>query len=209
MTAKAVGLVHEGLVFDRRAKILARWFASLLPKGVSVLDVGCGDGQVAALMQRLRPDVIVRGVDVLPRTQTCIHIEIFDGTHVPFGDGSFDFVLLSDVLHHTADPKAMQEEACRVASQGLLIKDHYVKGVLARWRLRFMDWVGNARFGVALPYNYWNESQWATAWRELGLEPERLVTSLGLYPTPANWVFGAGLHFIALLKLAPPSRVSP
>ena len=75
---------------------------------------------------------------------------------------------------------------------------------MAYWRLRFMDWVGNARFGVALPYNYLTEQQWQHAWRELGLEPDRLLTELGLYPAPANWIFGARLHFIALLKKVEP-----
>jgi hypothetical protein len=63
-----------------------------------------------------------------------------------------------------------------------------------------MDWVGNARFGVALPYNYWTRQQWNTAWQQIGLQPEQLVTDLGLYPKPADWVFGAQLHFIALLR---------
>ena len=59
-----------------------------------------------------------------------------------------------------------------------------------------MDWVGNARFGVALPYNYWTERQWHAAWREVGLRPERLLTRLGLYPKAANWIFGveASVH---------------
>jgi hypothetical protein len=52
---------------------------------------------------------------------------------------------------------------------------------------------------VALPYNYWSEKQWQRAWQEIGLEPEELVTRLGLYPPPANWIFGARLHFMARL----------
>ena len=62
-----------------------------------------------------------------------------------------------------------------------------------------MDWVGNARFGVALPYNYWSEREWQAGWLEAGLRPKRLVTRLGLYPGPVDWVFGARLHFIAKL----------
>jgi len=43
--------------------------------------------------------------------------------------------------------------------------------------------------------------QWHTAWRDVGLRPQQLVTRLGLYPPPTDWVFGAKLHFIALLDL--------
>lgn len=125
---------------------------------------------------------------------------MFDGLRFPFASASFDVALFSDVLHHTGDPTILLLEARRVATRHVLIKDHYRKGLAANARLRFMDWVGNSRFGVTLPYNYWTEQQWQIAWREVGLRPERLVTTLGLYPKPADWVFGAKLHFIALLQ---------
>jgi SAM-dependent methyltransferase len=187
-------------VSDRRMRVLARWFNELLPRNVCVLDVGCGNGQLSAILQSKRPDLVIQGIDVLARPDACIPVQIFDGLHFPAGDGSFDVVLFSDVLHHTADPCALLREACRVASRNILIKDHFHEGFAAGARLRFMDWVGNARFGVALPYNYWTRSEWQAAWRQTALEPEEIVTSLRLYPSPADWIFGAKLHFITRLK---------
>lgn len=199
-TAGAVGLLHNRLVMNRRVEVLTSWFAKMLPPSVSVLDVGCGDGAVSALLQARRPDIRVRGIDVLPRAETHIPVDLFDGVHFPFEDESFDVAMFSDVLHHTEDPNVLLREARRVAAGHVLIKDHYKKGLAAGARLRFMDWVGNARYGVALPYNYWTEPQWKAAWQNAGLAPERMVTSLGLYSIPANWIFGAHLHFITLLK---------
>jgi SAM-dependent methyltransferase len=200
----AIGVLHEKLVFNRRVEILAGWFAQLAPPSARILDVGCGDGLISAVLQSRRPDLALRGIDVLPRNHTHIPVEIFDGSRIPFDDGSFDVVLFSDVLHHTPDPAVLLREARRVAAHCVLIKDHNRNGLAAGARLRFMDWVGNARFGVALPYNYWTERQWRTAWKEIGLTPDQLITNVGLYPPPANWIFGARLHFIARLTKCPP-----
>lgn len=200
----AIGVLHEKLVFNRRVEVLADCFAQLAPRSARVVDVGCGDGLVAAVLQRRRPDLIISGIDVLPRSHTHIPVEMFDGSRIPFDDQSFDVVLFSDVLHHTADPAILLCEARRVAKDSVLIKDHNRNGLLAGARLRLMDWVGNARFGVALPYNYWTERQWHDAWREIGLYSEHLITNLGLYPSPADWIFGAKLHFAVRLKKCAP-----
>jgi SAM-dependent methyltransferase len=200
LRASAVGVLHNKLVWNRRVEVLASWFAELLPPGGRVLDVGCGDGLISAVVQAKRPDISVQGIDVLARAQRHIPVEMFDGLHLPFANSSFDVVMFSDVLHHTVDPTILLQEARRVASRHVLIKDHYREGFAASTRLRFMDWVGNARFGVALPYNYWRELQWRAAWQEVGLQPERMETKLNLYPKPADWIFGAKLHFITLLR---------
>lgn len=195
-----VGRLHESLVFHRRVDVLSSWFAQLVPKDARILDVGSGDGLLAACICSKRPDVTVRGLDVLPRKQAYIPVEMFDGRKLPFDDGAFDAVLFVDVLHHADDPMVLLREAARVAAPWLLIKDHFLEGFAAKQRLRLMDWVGNARFGVALPFNYWTEDQWQKAWQEIGVRPLELVTKLQLYPSVVDRVFGAQLHFVAQLS---------
>jgi SAM-dependent methyltransferase len=195
----AVATLHNRLVLNRRAAVLSSWFAKLAPTGARILDVGCGDGSLAAMLLSKRPDLQIRGLDVLPRDKTHIPVEIFDGSTIPFSDASFDAILFADVLHHTLDPKVLLREARRVSARWLLMKDHFREGFAANLRLRMMDWVGNARFGVALPYNYWSEKQWKVTWQDVGWSSEELITRLDLYPAPADWVFGARLHFMARL----------
>jgi SAM-dependent methyltransferase len=165
-----------------------------------VLDVGCGDGRVSRLIADRRPDICIRGVDVFLRHDVAISASPFDGARIPFNNASFDVVMFVDVLHHTEDPRILLREAVRVARQGILIKDHVLRGLLAGPTLRFMDWVGNKRHGVALPFNYWSELQWKQALGDLGLQTELWEHRLRLYPVPARWIFERGLHFIGVFR---------
>jgi hypothetical protein len=63
-----------------------------------------------------------------------------------------------------------------------------------------MDWVGNAHYGVALPYNYWTRQQWNDAFARLGLTVELWQSQLNLYPAGIDWIFGRSLHFAAKLR---------
>lgn len=194
--------VHSGYVHGRRVRVLLRHLAPLLPENGTVLDVGAGDGHVARALMEARPDVTIEGIDVLVRPGTRIPVTEFDGTTIPFPDGSFDAALFVDVIHHATDGMAVLREARRVTRDALIIKDHRRDGLLAGTTLRFMDAVGNRRHGVALPYTYWSTPEWRARFEELGLKPEVDIRRLGLYPFPASLLFDRGLHFVARLRRA-------
>ncbi|MBM4133680.1 MAG: class I SAM-dependent methyltransferase [Nitrospira sp.] len=199
-----LGHMHARVVHRRRIAVLAERISALLPRGAKVLDVGCGDGMIDALIQRQRPDLVVSGIDVLVRSHAQIPVAPFDGRTIPYGTGSFDAVVLVDVLHHAESPDALLREAARVSRECLVLKDHIKEGVLADQTLRLMDWVGNARHGVTLPYHYWTEREWQAAFVRLDLTVQSWNGRIGLYPWPAAWLFERSLHFLARLhKRAP------
>ena len=191
--------VHGKYVFGRRVQILARELAEQLPQNARVLDVGCGDGTIAYLLLQARPDISIEGIDVLVRPETKVPVKEFDGKKIPHPDKSFDVVMFVDVLHHTEDPAILLAEAARVARKAVVLKDHCKDGALANTTLRFMDWVGNARHGVVLPYLYWPEAEWRRVFAKLSLEPTAWRPKLGLYPFPFSALFDRKLHFIASL----------
>ncbi len=203
-----VNRLHDQRVHNRRVRVLSEQLAELIPQGARVIDIGCGDGLLAHLIKQKRPDIRIRGVDLLVRNQTHIPVEAFDGRLIPYADASFDVVTFVDVLHHTEDPMALLREAVRVSSKAIVIKDHICNGLLAGPTLRFMDWVGNAHHGVTLPYNYWPQWKWLEAFDTLGLTIEFWKKDLSLYPWPAGWVFGRSLHFAARLNLEAKPRKS-
>lgn len=194
-------LLHGGYVHKRRISVLSESCANLMPRDASVLDVGSGDGQLARLVGDKRSDISIQGIDVLLQKDAAIPVEKFDGTTIPYGERSFDVVMFVDVFHHTDDPMVLLREAVRVARQIILIKDHTLQGVFAYSTLRFMDWVGNARHNVALPYNYWTPAQWDGAFDKLGLSVSSWESNLKLYPFPADLIFDRSLHFFAALRV--------
>ena len=192
--------VHQRLAYSRRVRALAQHLSRLLPPDASVLDVGCGDGLIDSLILAQRDDLCLAGVDTRVRSESKIPVRQFDGESLPFADSEFDVAILIDVLHHTEAPFRLLKEVRRVARDSILIKDHILSGPVSSLKLRFMDWLGNARFGVSLPYNYWTRAQWREAFSKLGLEVTVCERDLGLYAYPLDLVFGRGLHFISKLE---------
>jgi SAM-dependent methyltransferase len=167
---------------------------------MDVLDVGCGDGQLGRAVMDLRPDLRVRGIDVMLRPTTAIEVECFDGEHIELPDRGVGAVMMVDVVHHARMPAELVREAARVSARALVIKDHLREGFLAGVTLRTMDWVGNAPHGVRLPYNYLTCDEWNVAFTAAGVKIDEWEDSLDIYPRPASYIFGRRLHFAALLS---------
>lgn len=199
--------VHEQHISKRRARVLSQKLAEVIPQEADLLDVGCGDGEIAWMIGQQRPDLRISGVDVLVRDQTHIPVDKYDGVTLPYDDQSIDVVTLIDVLHHCDQPVEVLREATRVARRAVVIKDHKRDGLAAAPTLRFMDWVGNNRYGVALPYNYLSTTEWLDAFDELNLQVKNIVHQLNIYPWPASLIFDRSLHFIACLT--PANNVEP
>ena len=192
-----LGRLHERHVHSRRVRVLGDLLAPLLPPDGRVLDVGCGDGQVAREILRHRPDLELTGVEVEERPHTWIPVTRYDGRVLPYPDRSFDTVMYVDVLHHSEDPESLLREGLRVARRALVLKDHLCDGFAARPTLAFMDGVGNWRHGFRLVLNYWRRRQWLEAFDRLGGRVDHWNGRPPLYPWPASLLFGRSLHFVA------------
>lgn len=192
-----VGFLHSRLVFGGRVRVLSGAIASLLPAG-RILDVGCGDGTIDQLILADRPDVQIEGVDVMVRPSPHIPVKEFDGRHLPYGDRSFDAVMLVDVLHHIEDCGPLLAECARVG-RAVIIKDHMGNNRWQRWLLKLMDWVGNRPYKVVLPYAYLSASQWEDMYQRIGLATSSRMDGVRLYPWPVSMILRPKLHFVAVL----------
>jgi SAM-dependent methyltransferase len=191
--------LHNKLVFSRRAVKLSQALDSLLPASATILDVGCGNGAISWKLRQLSPGRDFTGIDVVERETCMIPSRMYDGKTIPFGPGSFDYVTFVDVLHHTTEAEDLLRQAKLIARHGIVIKDHYCESRLDYYTLAFMDWVGNAQYGIALPHRYRADSEWRATFDRAGLRQVRTLVDIGLYPGPFNAVFGRRLHFVTLL----------
>jgi SAM-dependent methyltransferase len=196
--------LHARRVFPRRVRVLARHLAPLIPTHARVLDLGAGSGDLGQALSDRRPDLEIRGLDVRVRPDAAIPVDPYDGRSIPHADGSFDSVLLVDVLHHAVDPLAVLREAARVSRGSVLVKDHLREGWLAAPILTLMDRVGNARFDVPVTGRYWSRREWRDAFDRARLSPDVWIGRLGLYPAPTGWILDRSLHFVA--RLTPPPQ---
>jgi SAM-dependent methyltransferase len=108
-----------GTRLDARMLELLRLVTELAPK--RVLDVGCGRGLLPAeLHRRLGNGSEVHGIDVFedvwPDGWAYTSGDITQG--LPWDDGTFDCVLLGEVIEHVPDPDAVFGEVHRILAPG-------------------------------------------------------------------------------------------
>ena len=197
-----MAMLHEP-IYKHRLRVLLDAIIPHLKEGDIVLDVGCGNGTLAAAIAddpRTPPGVIVRGLERYPRGGEPIEVIPYDGERFPFGDDAIDVVIVADVLHHEPNPDHLASECARVAGRHLIVKDHQVKGPLAQQRISFLDWAANAPYGVPCLYRYNTPQEWVGFRERLGLEPAEVRDGMNVYPLFFEQIFGGSLHYLAVLS---------
>ena len=104
-----------------KADRLLRVLSTLPPQGVTLLDIGCGDGALLVELSRRRPRWVLTGVEIAPAAAAIARarapgfdVRTYDGERLPWPDASFDVGVLSHVLEHADEPVATLREVGRV-----------------------------------------------------------------------------------------------
>ncbi|WP_336740121.1 methionine biosynthesis protein MetW [Aureimonas altamirensis] len=111
---------------DANVRVDLALIADLVQRGGRVLDVGCGDGSLLALLERQR-GVDARGMEI---SQQGVNEAVARGLSVVQGDAdrdlihypddAFDYVILSQTIQATQNPKAVLTELLRIGRRAVV-----------------------------------------------------------------------------------------
>jgi len=131
--------------------------AKLVPEGSRVLDLGCGDGALLALLQQTRGctgyGVEIADANVLACVQrgvNVIQLNLDEGLNM-FADASFDVVLQIDTLQHLRNAEVMLRETVRVGRLGIVAFPNF-----AHWPNRLSVLKGRMPVTKRLPYQWYD-----------------------------------------------------
>lgn len=131
--------------------------ASMVPRGARVLDLGCGDGSLLALLRDQR-GCTGYGIEIdHAKVQACIErgvnvlqLDLEQGLAL-FDDQSFDVVLQLETLQNLRNTQAMLRETARVGRIGIISFPNF-----AHWPNRVRVVSGRMPVTKALPYQWYD-----------------------------------------------------
>ena len=131
--------------------------ADLVPAGARVLDLGCGNGELLAYLQRDKGctgyGVEIADANVLAcarRGVNVIQLNLEEGLAL-FDDHSFDVVLQLQTLQHLRNTERMLRETARVGRIGIISFPNF-----AHWPNRLSVLRGRMPVTRTLPYQWYD-----------------------------------------------------
>ena len=102
----------------------------------SVLDVGCGTGEILSAIRKRYPTASLCGIDISQemlkqaeeKRMANVKLYLGDAEHLPFENAEFDVMICTDSFHHYPEPQRAIEEFYRVLQKdGYLLLADFVK----------------------------------------------------------------------------------
>lgn len=133
-------------------RVIVEW----IEEGSSVLDLGCGEGDLLELLVREKR-VQAQGIEIseqaiyrcVARGLSVFHEDIDEGL-TGYGDKTFDYVILNQSLQQVKKPDTVVKEALRVGRRVIIGFPNFAH-YSARWQIFFR---GRTPITPSLPYEW-------------------------------------------------------
>jgi methionine biosynthesis protein MetW len=151
--------VDGGTLTDANGgRVDLKLIADMVTPGARVLDVGCGDGELLKILAATR-QVDARGIEI---SREGVAKSVAKGFAVIQGDADtdlaaypddlFDFVILSQTLQATRNPRLVIEEMLRIGQRAIVSIPNF-----GHWRIRLkLALGGRMPLTDSLPYEWWD-----------------------------------------------------
>ena len=132
--------------------------SQLVTPGSRVLDIGCGDGELLALLETTR-NVDGRGIEISQKgVNECVArgLSVIQGDAdsdlVDYPDNAFDFVILSQTIQATRRPRVVVEQMLRIGTRAIVSFPNF-----GNWRVRAaLGFSGRMPVTTSLPYSWYD-----------------------------------------------------
>lgn len=161
-------------VGNRRAQAKIGAFRDFVKQGDNVLDIGAGGGWIGRSLKEMTGANVIL-LDVADFNRTDLPLVLYDGTAIPFPDGSFDTTLLLYVLHHCEDPIRVLKEAIRVSKERIIVLEDTFTTRFDRAFVCLHDFTGNLpgilfrgpKEQINMPLHFKSVKAWEETFRNL------------------------------------------
>ena len=138
MSSQSNGVGHA------HSRIDLTLIAEMITRGSRVLDVGCGDGELLALLARTK-DVDGRGIELSQEgVNACVSrgLSVIQGDAdtdmYDYPDDAFDYVILSQTIQATRNPREVLKQMKRIGRHAIVSFPNF-----GNWRIRLqLLWSG-------------------------------------------------------------------